>query len=107
MAISNFIKGIYIVITTESEKKNAYKIANLLLRDKLIPCIAFKNIESYFWWEGEIKKSNEIQLIIKCKKENVNEVCQKISENHSYAVPEIISFPVSTNSAYHDWVFSL
>ena len=48
MSLSDFNQGIYLVITTECDKKNASKLANLLLREKLIPCVTFKNIESYF-----------------------------------------------------------
>ena len=97
---------IYLIITTEKDKKNACKISNLLLEEKLIPCVTYKYVEAHFWWEGEINKSKEVQLIFKCKKENINKVCQKISENHSYEVPEIIWFPVSAHKNYHDWVNS-
>ena len=106
MTSSDFIEGIYLVITTELDKKNAYKIVNLLLREKLIPCITLRDIESHFWWEGEINQSEEVQLIMKCKEENIKEVCKKISENHSYDLPEIIYFPVSSKKDYHQWVYS-
>jgi len=106
MDYSEFNQLIYFVITNEVDKKNACKIADLLLREKLIPCVTFKNIESHFWWKGEINKSKEVQLIIKCKEENINKVCEKISESHSYEVPEIIYFPVSANKDYHHWVNS-
>ncbi len=103
---SNFNQLIYLIMTTEVDKENAYKIANQLLVEKLIPCVTFKNIESHFWWEGEIKQSKEVQLIIKCKGENINKVCDKISEYHSYELPEIICFPVSANKDYYHWVNS-
>ena len=106
MDYSEFNQLIYFVITNEVDKKNACKIADLLLREKLIPCVTFKNIESHFWWKGEINKSKEVQLIIKCKEENINKVCEKISESHSYEVPEIIYFPVSANKDYYHWVNS-
>ena len=106
MTLSNFSKEIYLVITTEKDKKNASKLANLLLREKLIPCVTFKNIESHFWWKGIINESKEIQLIIKCKKENVKNICNKIAQWHSYDVPEIINFCVSSNKDYHDWLYS-
>ena len=107
MTLSEFNQEIYLVLTTEVDKKNASKLANLLLREKLIPCVTFKNIESSFWWEGNINQSKEVQLIIKCKKENVNIVCNKIIEWHSYEIPEIIYFRVSANRKYHDWVNSI
>ena len=107
MALSYFNQEIYIVITSEADKNNAFKLANLLLRGKLIACVSFKNIESHFWWEGHINKSKEVQLMIKCKKENLDNVCNKIVEWHSYKVPEIIYFCVSANKNYHNWVNSI
>ena len=103
----DFNQSIYLIMTTESDKRNAYKIAKLLLVEQLIPCVTFKNIESHFWWGGEINQSKEVQLIIKCKEKNINKVCKKISENHSYQVPEIIYFPVTANKDYYHWVNSL
>ena len=107
MAIADFNKEIFLIITTESDKKNAFKLANLLLEEKLIPCVTFKNIESNFWWEGDITQAKEVQLMIKCKEENVNKVCKRISECHSYEVPEIIYFRVLANKDYSHWVNSI
>ena len=107
MVLSHFNQEIYLIITTEVDKENASKLANLLLREKLIPCVSFKNIESCFWWEGNINLSKEVQLMIKCKKENVSNVCNKIAEWHSYEVPEIIYFRVSVNKNYYHWVNSI
>ena len=107
MDLSELNQEIYIVLTTEIDKEKACKLSNLLLKEKLIPCVTFKNVESYFWWEGNINQSKEVQLMIKCKKENVNTICNKIAEWHSYEVPEIIYFPVSANKNYHHWVNSI
>ena len=107
MTLTNLNQEIYLVLTTEKDKKNASKLANILLREKLIPCVTFKNIESYFWWDGAINKAKEVQLMIKCKEENINKVCNKISEGHSYELPEIIYFRVSANKNYHYWVNSI
>ena len=107
MTLADFNQEIYLVITTEKDNTNASRLANLLLKEKLIPCVNFKNIESSFWWEGKINKSNEVQLMIKCKKENINKVCNKIADCHSYELPEIICFPVSANKNYHNWVNSI
>ena len=106
MVYSGIDQLIYLIITNEVDIKNASKIADLLLKEKLIPCVSFKNIESHFWWKGEINHSKEVQLIIKCKEENIKKVCERISENHSYELPEIIYFPVSANKDYHNWVNS-
>ena len=107
MTLSDFNQEIYFILTTEVDKKNASKLANLLLREKLIPCVTFKNIESHFWWEGNINQSQEVQLMIKCKKENVHNVCKQIVECHSYEIPEIIYFRVSANKNYYHWMNSI
>ena len=107
MLYSDFDQVIYVVITTEKDKKTARKLANVLLKEKLIACVTFKNIESFFWWEGDINQSKEVQLMIKCKEENINKVCNKIAQWHSYEVPEIIYFRVSANKNYHYWVNSI
>ena len=107
MTLSNLNQEIYLVVTNEVDKENASKLANSLLREKLIPCVTFTKVESSFWWEGNINQSKEVQLMIKCKKENINNVCNKISECHSYEIPEIIYFPVSANKNYHHWVNSI
>jgi len=107
MSLSEFNQKIYLIITTEADKKNATNIANLLLSEKLIPCVTFKNIESHFWWEGDIVQEKEVQLLIKCREENVNEVISKISDCHSYDIPEIIYFRVSANKKFNNWVNSI
>ena len=106
MVYSGIDQLIYLIITNEVDIKNASKIADLLLKEKLIPCVTFKNVESQFWWKGEINKSKEVQLIIKCKEENIKKICERIYEIHSYELPEIIYFPVSANKDYHNWVNS-
>ena len=107
MSLTDFNQEIYLVITTEVDKKKASELADLLLREKLIPCVTFKNVESHFWWKDEINQSKEVQLMIKCKEENVNKVCNKISEWHSYELPEIIYFRVSADKSYNQWVNSI
>tara|TARA_Y100001968_G_C19363199_1_gene720972 strand:- start:364 stop:687 length:324 start_codon:yes stop_codon:yes gene_type:complete len=104
MNFSDFNQEIYIVITSEGNKRDASKLSNFLLKDKLISCVTFKNVESHFWWEGNINKLKEVQLMFKCKKENVKNVCDMIAQRHSYEVPEIICFSVSTNKSYYDWI---
>ena len=106
MLHSDFKKGIYLVTTTEKDKSHAYKLAEELLKRKLIACVQFKNIESRFWWQGKINHSEEVYLIFKCLEENINAVCKKISEIHTYEVPEIIYFPVYANNDYFEWISS-
>ena len=103
----HFTEGLFFVITTEADKLNAYRLSDNLMKKKLIACINFSNIESHFWWKGEINKSKEVQLIMKCKRENLHELYENISKYHSYEIPEIVYFPVSSNNLYYKWVSSI
>ncbi len=102
-----FMEGLFLVITTESTESNAYRLSDNLIKKKLIACVSFNNIQSHFWWEGEIHESKEVQLIMKCKKENINKVHQDILKYHSYDIPEIVYFPVSSDNLYYKWVSSI
>ncbi len=99
----DFIQGLFFVITTEEDQEKASKLANILLEKKLIACVSFNNIESCFWWEGEIQESREVQLIFKCCKQHIKKVCENIIKNHSYQVPEIAYYPVTINKSYYKW----
>ena len=107
MPAAYFTQGLFFVITTEADMLNAYKLSNNLIKKKLIACVSFNNIQSHFWWEGEIHESKEVQLIMKCKKENINRVHQDILKSHSYEIPEIVYFPVSSDNLYYKWVSSI
>ena len=102
-----FTDGLFFVITTESNKLNAYRLSDKLLKKRLIACVNFHNIESHFWWEEEINKTKEVQLLMKCKKQNLNKLHQSILQYHSYEIPEIVYFPVSSNNLYYKWVSSI
>lgn len=107
MTLSYYTDGIFFVITTEADKLNAYKLSDNLMKNKLIACVNFNNIESHFWWKGEINKLKEVQLIMKCKKENLDKLYQNILRSHSYDIPEIVSFPVSSENLYSKWISSI
>ena len=107
MSKSYFTEGLFFVITTEADQLNAYKLSDNLMKKKLIACVNFNNVESHFWWKGEISKSKEVQLIMKCKKENLHKLYQNIMESHSYEIPEIVYFPVSSNNLYYKWASSI
>ncbi len=94
-----------IVVTTAGGKDEAKKLAEGLLTAKLAACIQFIPIESYFFWEGEVQNEGEILLLIKCRETDYQEIQTKISELHSYDVPEILKVDVDAGlPAYTGWI---
>jgi periplasmic divalent cation tolerance protein len=92
-------------VTCESYKEGE-KIAEVLLNKKLSACVnIIDNISSLFIWKERIEKEREVLLLIKTKKDLVDNVISAVKEVHSYEVPEIIALPIlSGSSEYLSWI---
>jgi periplasmic divalent cation tolerance protein len=97
--------GVVIFVTCESYKEGE-KIAEVLLNKKLSACVnIIDNISSLFIWKERIEKEREVLLLIKTKKDLVDNVISAVKEVHSYEVPEIIALPIlSGSSEYLSWI---
>jgi len=94
-----------VVLSTCASTDEARKIAQVLLNEKLIACVNYVNVESSYWWQGKICYDKEVLLIIKTRKDLVEEVVDKIQEIHSYEVPEVIELEIRKgNEAYLKWI---
>jgi len=95
-----------IVFVTCKDHKEANKITKSLLNKKLCACVNIvPKIESHYWWQGKIEKSSEVLLIIKTRSSLFKKLSSQIKLNHSYEVPEIISFSISEgNPDYLQWI---
>ena len=92
------------MITTESSKSNALRIAKLLIQKKLAACVSIKQIFSIYEWDNDIEETKEFEITIKSKpefKENLIDFLHKIS---TYDVPQIIYKEYSSEMKYYDWL---
>ncbi len=90
---------IIMIQTTCKNKKEAKKIAKVLLENKLAACIQISKINSFYTWKNKICNEAENLLSIKTKKDNFKKIKRKIKEIHSYDLPEIISFDIRNVSS--------
>ena len=95
---------VLLLITTESNKKIAKKIAKLLLKKKLAACVSLKDIYSFYEWEGKIKEVIEVEIIIKSKTELKNALIGFLQKMSSYKVPQIIYKKFNSEKKYINWV---
>ena len=95
--------GLEIVLTTESNYLLASTLAKSLLQAKLAACVSLREIESYYYWDGKMEQSNEVQLIIKTTNDQLNKLLKLIEELHSFDTPELIHWPISCSKSYLDW----
>ena len=101
--------GYIVVFVTAPTKKEAQKIANMLLKKKLCACVnMISGVKSLFHWEGKIDSANETLLVIKTKRSSYAKLEKAVKNVHSYSVPEIIALPVIFGSRdYLNWIQKL
>ena len=97
------MKFILIYITYKNLKE-AKKICNYLLKQKLIACCNYFPVESSYLWKGKVENSKEVVSIVKTKKENWKKVKEAVIKMHSYDVPCIIKIEAETNDSFAKWV---
>ena len=95
---------ILFMITTESDKKNALRVAKLLIQKKLAACVSIKQIISIYEWDDDIKETKEFEITIKSKPEFKDDLIHFLHKISSYDVPQIIYKNYESEIKYFDWL---
>ena len=91
------------MITTESNKTKALRVARLLIQNKLAACVSIKQIFSIYKW-GDIEEANEFEITIKSKLEFKDYLIEFLNKNSTYDVPQIIYKKYHAEMKYYDWL---
>ena len=92
------------MITTESNKRNALRVAKLLIQNKLAACVSLKQIFSIYEWEDDIEESKEFEITIKSKPEFKDDLIDFLHKISTYDVPQIIYKKYHSEMKYYDWL---
>ena len=92
------------MLTTESSKTNALRLAKLLVKNKLAACVSIKEIFSIYEWDNDIEETKEFEIAIKSKPEFKENLIDFLHENSTYEVPQIIYKKYHTEIKYYDWL---
>lgn len=86
--------------------ESASLMAKSLLKEKLAGCCnLILNMQSFYWWEGEIEQSSEVVLIIKTLPSVASKTIAFIESNHPYSVPCILQLEDPfINASYRSWL---
>ncbi len=95
---------VLVIITTESNKKNALRVAKLLIQNKLAACVSIKQIFSIYGWDDDIEEIKEFEITIKSKPEFKDDLIDFIHKFSSYDVPQIIYKKYDSEIKYFDWL---
>ena len=94
-----------IIISTYPDKKSISKIANDLVKNKIVACVNISKISSIYSWKGKVENTSEYLAIFKTVTKNKTLLKKKIKETHPYDVPEIVEIDVtSINKSYLNWL---
>lgn len=100
----NILMMFILVYVTHDSLGNAKKMAEHLLRMKLIACVNYLPIEAAYWWEGAIQGGEESVSLLKTSAKNWDKLKKEIEKIHPYETPCIIKFSVEANDAYEQWI---
>ena len=92
------------MITTESSRSNALRMAKLLIQNKLAGCVSIKQIFSIYEWGNDIKETKEFEIIIKSKPEFKDCLIDFLKKISTYDVPQIIYKKYHSEMKYYEWI---
>ncbi len=92
------------MITTESSKTNALRLAKLLIQNKLAACVSIKQIFSIYEWDDGIREEKEFEITIKSKPESKDNLIEFLNEISTYDLPQIIYKKYHSEIKYFDWL---
>ena len=95
---------ILVIITTESSKANALRMAKLLVQNKLAACVSIKQIFSIYEWDDHIEETKEFEITIKSKPEFKDDLIDYLHKISTYDVPQIIYKKYESEIKYFDWL---
>ena len=87
--IMSFDSPLISIETTTSSKKEAEKIATLLLEKRLIACCHIGEVTSLYQWENAIQNEKEFKLTLKTQQQHYPLIETTIKQHHSYSCPQI------------------
>ena len=95
---------ILVMITTESSEKKAFRLAKLLIQNKLAACVSIKQIFSIYEWDDDIEETKEFEITIKSKLEFKDYLIEFLNKKSTYDVPQIIYKKYHVEKKYYDWL---
>ena len=94
-----------IIVSTFPNKQSINKIANQLVKQKIVACVNITRISSVYAWKGKIENQSEYLALFKTSKKNQSKLKKELQKLHPYDIPEIAEINVdSINQSYLKWL---
>jgi periplasmic divalent cation tolerance protein len=93
-----------LVLTTEADRERAEALALALLERGLVACASLHPVVSLYRWQGQLERSEEVQLLLKTSPGKLEALRRGLEELHSYDTPEWIHWQASSDGRYGRWL---
>ena len=95
-----------LVLVTAGSHAEAEAIAGALVAERLAACVnVVPGITSIYRWQGEVQRDQEWLLLVKSRRDVLEDLVRRVRELHSYDLPETIALPLVGGSApYLEWL---
>ena len=95
-----------VVLVTVPDIETGRRLARLALENRAAACVNLvPGLESHYWWEGKMDKSNEALLLIKTTRDRLVELEKQLLANHPYDTPEFVVLPITDGAErYLAWL---
>jgi len=83
-------------------------MARALVGERLAACVnVVPGVVSIYRWEGEVRRDEEVLLVLKTTVGRVEALRERVVALHPYEVPEVLALPVDqAHESYGAWVRS-
>lgn len=98
------MEKILLFYITNPSKEHAERLSNELVKGRLVACTNIFPINSFYGWKGELGKGDEYVLVAKTLPGKEMGVRDRVKDLHEDEVPCVISWEVSVNEDYFEWV---
>ena len=98
--------AVCVALTTCPDEGTARRIASALVDERLAACVnVIPDLTSVYRWEGVVETASECLLLVKTRRERLEDLRRRLEELHPYDLPELVALPVEGgSSAYLRWV---
>ena len=99
------MEPVLIYITCQN-REQALEIGKKVVEARLAACAnVIDGMESIYWWQGQLQVDKEVVLIVKSRRDLLEELTNKVKSEHSYEVPCVVAAPiVGGNEDYLHWL---
>lgn len=98
--------NILVAFMTAPNREEARLIARTVVEERLAACCNIAGaVESIYQWQGKVEEAEEVLVIIKTTRERFPDLQRRVTELHSYDIPELIAMPITEGlPGYLEWV---